>query len=268
MFTNNDPNELNDLLKDFYSLTGMKISIHDEDGRELASYPARLVPFCKRLRCDRAHDELCRRCDENAIRECRRTKKILIYCCHAGLTECFAPVLVNNAIRGFIAVGQIREKKEYTCAVGDELLREEYEKMPLVPRGKIEAALHVLNAIASYDKLKDYVRDTAQSFSARMLSFIDGRLKGELGVEALQKKMWLSRAELYRLCALAFDCTPAELIKKRRLSEAEKLLRETDMSISAVAEQCGIGDYNYFSKVFKKAFGVSPREYRKRGEIK
>ncbi|MEE1043773.1 MAG: AraC family transcriptional regulator, partial [Clostridia bacterium] len=47
-----------------------------------------------------------------------------------------------------------------------------------------------------------------------------------------------------------------------RIKKAQKLLKSTRLPINEIALKCGIPDYNYFSKVFKKEVGISPREYR------
>ncbi len=52
-------------------------------------------------------------------------------------------------------------------------------------------------------------------------------------------------------------------LMKLRLEHAKKLLRETNMKMWQVAEESGFNDYHYFSKVFKKAEGMSPAHYRK-----
>ena len=44
---------------------------------------------------------------------------------------------------------------------------------------------------------------------------------------------------------------------------AEQMIRTTAMQISEIAANVGFYDYNYFSKVFHRKFGCSPREYRK-----
>ena len=48
-----------------------------------------------------------------------------------------------------------------------------------------------------------------------------------------------------------------------RIQEAERLLSTTQDSISEISEKLGYQDPLYFSNVFKKATGVSPRNYRK-----
>ena len=44
------------------------------------------------------------------------------------------------------------------------------------------------------------------------------------------------------------------------------MIRTTAMQISEIAASVGFYDYNYFSKVFHRKFGCSPREYRKKLE--
>jgi len=55
----------------------------------------------------------------------------------------------------------------------------------------------------------------------------------------------------------------SEYLTLMRLAIALKLLKETKLSISEISEHCGFNDSNYFSTIFKKNLGISPREYRK-----
>lgn len=54
------------------------------------------------------------------------------------------------------------------------------------------------------------------------------------------------------------------LEKKYRLDKAKEYLLTTDLSINAIAEEIGFDNEGYFSRIFKKYFGCSPREYRKK----
>lgn len=56
----------------------------------------------------------------------------------------------------------------------------------------------------------------------------------------------------------------ANYLLNLRIEHAKKLLRETSLKMWQVAEESGFNDYHYFSKVFKKAEGMSPAQYRKR----
>ncbi|HWQ77575.1 MAG TPA: helix-turn-helix domain-containing protein [Anaerovoracaceae bacterium] len=56
-----------------------------------------------------------------------------------------------------------------------------------------------------------------------------------------------------------------DFLTSSRMKRARHLLSNTAMRSSEVALACGYNDPNYFSKVFKKLFGVSPRDYRMEG---
>jgi len=57
--------------------------------------------------------------------------------------------------------------------------------------------------------------------------------------------------------------TPHEEIIRIRMERARRLLRETDLSLGEIAKRTGFAQSDYLSVAFKKAMGVSPREYRK-----
>lgn len=269
--TKNNTAELQKLLVDFYTLTNMKICIYDSDGKEVSFFPERFSAFCGRLREDERMDGMCKECDLAAIERCRRTGRAQIYTCHAGLTECITPIIVGSNIRGFIAIGQIRGEKsiKFTGKNMDSKIREsllvDYEALPVMPESRIEAAAHVLEACASYEELKRFIDDFETDIEGRIEEFVRDNLTENIGVERLCFEFGFSRRELYSVMKRSFGCTPAEYVKNVRLERACRFLRMTKKSISIVAEECGIGDYNYFSKLFKKRYGVSPREYRKEG---
>ncbi len=56
-----------------------------------------------------------------------------------------------------------------------------------------------------------------------------------------------------------------EYITYVRITNAERLLLETELSVTEVADRCGYSDSNYFSTVFKRIKGVSPQKIRKQG---
>lgn len=253
------------LLADFNGLTGIKICIYDSDGREISYYPDRFTKFCQYVRSHPELDQKCRDCDNDAVSECRRTQKAKIYTCHAGLTECIAPIVLGGSIIGFIAMGQMREfnRELPPIQVRDKnALNEYYEKLQKTDRRKIECALHVLEACAGYEQLKSYVRQSAENFAARFQSYIDAHLCDNPDIDTLCAAFSLSRSGLYQNTQYYFHCTPACFVRLRRLHRAEHLLATTRRPVYKIAAECGIGDYNYFSKLFKKHYGCSPSQYR------
>ena len=58
--------------------------------------------------------------------------------------------------------------------------------------------------------------------------------------------------------------TPLEYLTQIRIEQAKSYLINSNIySISEIADMCGFSDQYYFSRVFKKTVGVSPRDYKK-----
>ena len=58
--------------------------------------------------------------------------------------------------------------------------------------------------------------------------------------------------------------SPVEYRNGIRINSATALLINTDLQVSEIATRCGFEDAYYFSRIFKKIVGVSPRKYRRK----
>ncbi|MBL8873032.1 MAG: helix-turn-helix domain-containing protein [Planctomycetaceae bacterium] len=85
----------------------------------------------------------------------------------------------------------------------------------------------------------------------------------ELTPALLAARSKLSTARLARLTKKLFGLTPSQLIVKTRITIASRLLRETQLSVAAIAQQCGYSDQSAFTRSFRQASGVTPLEYRR-----
>jgi AraC-like DNA-binding protein len=85
----------------------------------------------------------------------------------------------------------------------------------------------------------------------------------ELTPALLAARSKLSTARLARLTKKLFGLTPSQLIVKTRITIASRLLRETQQSVAAIAQQCGYSDQSAFTRAFRQASGVTPLEYRR-----
>lgn len=86
----------------------------------------------------------------------------------------------------------------------------------------------------------------------------------ELSPALLATRSKLSPARLARLTKKLFGLTPSQLIVKTRITSASRLLRETNLSVATIAQQCGYSDQSAFTRAFRQASGVTPVEYRRR----
>lgn len=62
--------------------------------------------------------------------------------------------------------------------------------------------------------------------------------------------------------------TLTDFINTQRIQRAANLLSSTEQNISVVAEQVGILDVNYFTKMFKKSMGSTPTQYRRQSRAR
>lgn len=98
----------------------------------------------------------------------------------------------------------------------------------------------------------------------RAMNFIDEHACEGIKVnDVLSHTQGVSRVTFHKRFCEQFGKTPGAAIQARRMDEARHLLVESEMSPGAIAGMCGYQDYIHFYRVFRKAEGVSPSEYRR-----
>ncbi|WP_132035320.1 AraC family transcriptional regulator [Flavobacterium circumlabens] len=105
--------------------------------------------------------------------------------------------------------------------------------------------------------------DTAdQKFIKKALALINENIgNSEFGVLQLAEKMNCSRAHLYRKVIAMTGVSVSDFIKQTRITKAAQLLLQKTGNISDVAYSVGFDNPGYFSKCFKKQYGVTPANY-------
>ena len=99
----------------------------------------------------------------------------------------------------------------------------------------------------------------------RVKHYIDANLEKPLPVDRLAEMSGFSRSHFSRLFAQSEGMPPAEYVLLRRLRQATRLLASGDYTVKEVSGVAGFADPNYFAKVFRRYFRVSPTEFRKIG---
>ena len=93
--------------------------------------------------------------------------------------------------------------------------------------------------------------------------FIQNHLAENLSLERVAAQIFVNRCYLCQLFKENMQESFSEYITRKRLEQAQTLLKTTHFSIDKSAEQCGFSSSGYFSTVFRKYYGQSPRAYRK-----
>lgn len=87
--------------------------------------------------------------------------------------------------------------------------------------------------------------------------------RSEINVEDYALSRGMSASNFYRVFKQISGSTPLQYILKLRLSNAQNLLENSNLSIAEIASAVGYENPLYFSRLFNKHIGVSPSEYRK-----
>ncbi len=84
-----------------------------------------------------------------------------------------------------------------------------------------------------------------------------------ISVEELASYCNLSKSRFLHLFKKITQTSPVAFQQELRIDNAKLLLSSTQLSISDISFRCGYDDPLYFSRLFKKKTGISPKEYRK-----
>ena len=101
----------------------------------------------------------------------------------------------------------------------------------------------------------------------RIMDCINKNLKNsDLSVDMIAEEVGISRVHLHRKMKELTGQTPHDFIRNIRLKKAAQLLANQGMNVTEVMYACGFANSASFSTVFKKFYGMSPRDYMREHE--
>ena len=252
-----DEEQLRKLIANLKILTGLPANILDPEGRDINLFRGH-PPFCRAVNDLPEGHERCVNCDMWKI------------------CEAVMPLYDKKNPLAYLAVGcylddsPIEDQWARTRALlewwpdGPDALKEAFFLFRQCSQEEIQAYTETLEALSAYIRLKGMILTTEQTDTQRLELYLDEHYMEKLSLASISKQMHIGRT---KLCTLAKELSGGQtlsyLIAQRRINAAKRLLAQTNLPISAVAEQVGINDYNYFSKVFRSIAGTTPSAFRK-----
>ena len=270
-----DEEQLRKLVANLKVLTGLPANILDPEGRDINLFRGH-PPCCKMINDLPEGHERCVACDRCKIQHYTAEKGFQFYRCHAGVCEAIMPLYDKKNPLAYLAVGcylddsPLEEQWERTrprldwWPGGPDGLKEAFFQFRQYSQQEIQAYTETLEALSAYIRLKGMILTTEQTDTQKLELYLDQHYMDKLSLASISKHLHIGRT---KLCALAKELSGGQtlsyLIAQRRINAAKRLLLQTSMPISAVAEEVGISDYNYFSKVFRSMTGTTPSAFRK-----
>ncbi len=173
----------------------------------------------------------------------------------------------------------IRDLKNYGIIM-NTLLRKAAEKAAVHPvqihaiSSQYARKLELITSHASYNNLtKEMVRKyclLVKNHSLKCYSMLVRKVITDINYDLTADLSLKSEAALHNvnpsylstLFKKETGTTLTEYVNRKRIDHAIFLLNSTDMQVQTIATYCGIPDVNYFTKMFKKMIGKTPKEYR------
>jgi len=103
---------------------------------------------------------------------------------------------------------------------------------------------------------------TAQEGIERSIDFMHKNLAKSLKLRDLAKIAGMSPGHYGMLFRKIREHTPVDYFNRLRIQKSCELLKTTDRPVGQIGESIGFTDPYYFSRLFKKVMGISPRLYR------
>ena len=266
--------KLTALLKDFYTITDIRITVFDTDFQEIVSYPAERASFCRCIRKDPAACRMCAKCDESACQTASKRHDTYIYQCHAGLTEAIMPIRFSNLIVGYLLFGHIFSYPDYETgwssisekckhnSINLSLLEEACRERPIITEEYILSASHLLSAVATYLSFERMATLKLENLPVQIDQYIQKHLTDDISAVSICEQFQIGKTRLYEIARESYGMGIAEFIRRQRIEKAKKLLTDRpELTIAEVASLCGFRDYNYFITVFTRICGQPPKRF-------
>ena len=270
-----DIEQLRNLLKDFYQVSRIRITVFDENMNELVAYPRQVAPWCAVIRESVQGLEACQACDRKGCKSAEQRKMTSIYRCHAGLTEAVTPLYMGDVLIGYLLFGHVfpyRNHEEGTTAilancqgygVDRQKLRAAISQAVPLSEEYVRSAAHILHAVASYLILERMATLKEDLLEVRLDSYVSAHYTESLNAQVLAEKLGIGKTQLYSLTKKLYQQGLAAHIRTLRMEKAKALLlKQKKIPLSEIAWQCGYLDYNYFFTVFKREVGCTPARWR------
>lgn len=265
--------ELETLLKDLYLISGLNLSIFDIDENLVVSYPRKKSPFCQLINQCKEAKQYCKLYDHNAFLKVKETGVIYIYQCHFNLYEAVVPLYTYGQHSGYLMMGQtltnslfdlndIKNKAEQYIK-DDEQLDVAIQQISTHTKEQILAFANIVDVCAKYITLTNRVENKTKDLAQEIEKYIKLNYKHPISIDALCDLFFCSKSTLINHFKKEHKITIHQFLLNYRLEKAIELLHNDNLTIEEVALSSGFSDGNYFSKAFKKKYGLSPNEYKK-----
>lgn len=253
----------------------LSVSIHSAGNLSLVTEPELSAfnvhdnPYCAYIKGCKCAAADCVKKQKKAQERCRDGAYFGM--CRAGVAEFVYPVRKQDETAGFISVSGYRlpegEERVKRAAMHYSLDEKEalfkYSLLKKAPKDKERIDTLIAPLCDMLELALITKGEEKTTVAGKVIDFINGNYALPITSGDICRALSVSRAYMSREFNREVNMALRDYINLVRIKNAKVLLESSDLTVSEIAYTVGFSDSGYFSAVFKKAVGSSPREYKK-----
>ena len=115
--------------------------------------------------------------------------------------------------------------------------------------------------------IKEHQHQIHSPLIRKVVAYLETDLSADLTLNNLASHLGVNASYLSTLFSKEMGTSLTDYVNHYRIEHAQTLLANTDVPIKDIALRCGIGDIHYFTRLFKKISGVTPKAWRESTSI-
>ncbi len=145
-----------------------------------------------------------------------------------------------------------------------EAIVSERDDFPNIARYELSASIRALVKHHDFASSNLSAKELIDAGRIRtMLEYIEEHYNEDLDVDILSDTISVSSSACLRCFHKMLHTTPMQYVKHLRIKKSADLLLTTNKSAKEIAMDCGFNDISYYTRAFKEAYHMTPREYRR-----
>ncbi len=216
-----------------------------------------------RYRCCRQDKLMCERCGARL--------RLMVYRCHAGLSEAVLPLEVDGNLIGYGMLGQFRtvaappeDMVRDWAAAGHqaEELEAAFKEQPYFDQATLDNMLSLFSMLFAFVVTRDYVRVRRPPLVESVVAYLEDHMSEAVELEAVAAAVNRSRSAVSHAVKRRLGLSFKQLCILKKIQKFESIVAlDPGLSIKEAAEKVGYGDPLYFSRIYKKVRLAAPTTY-------
>ncbi len=266
--------EIKTVFGQYYRLHGVRLSVFTTDGKRL--YPGEEqgdCAYCRLVREGLGLESRCVSLDRRMISRSIQENRMIRYRCHGGMEEAALPLAVDGKLIGCIMLGQFRREGVKTSpyetdgieAFGDNRLGDSFRASPSFTEEKITLLMKTYRFLLGLIARERMIRNRDYDPFIPLMEKLEQDMTWNPSLEEAASISGLSTTSLNRLIRKATGTSFKSFLIETKLARAEEqFARYPEKNITQIAAESGYADPLYFSRIYKRYRGISPKQMREK----